>query len=1181
MQRLDVDTVPLRGLHLVEASAGTGKTHAITGLYQRLVLEAGIPVPNILVVTYTKAATEELRSRIRERLAATRAALAAGGDDPPEEERRLRLRRATDALRGFDEAAIYTIHGFCQRVLGDAAFESGAAFEAELVPDERALLQEVVDDFWRREFYTASPLLVGHLLAQGWTPEKLCDLVRPYLGKPYLEVRAAAATPRLEPLETEYRAAYGELRAIWREQGEEALLRLRAAVAGKALNAASYKLAKVEAWARQLAALLEPEEPLLRGGEALEKLSATALAGKTNKGKAPPEHPLFDACGRLHAAHRTLAEGYGVVLKALRPKLLAFCNEELARRKRREQRLSYDDLLLDLDRALAGPGGARLAEAVAGRYRAALIDEFQDTDPVQFGIFQRLYQGREGPVFLVGDPKQAIYSFRGADIFAYLRARRGADQAHTLDTNWRSTPDLIAAVNSLFERHPLPFLFEEIPFQPAEAAAKTRESLRIAGEEELAPLRIWPLPLAEARKALSKNEAAAQAVAATAAAIARLLNLSAQGRATLGGRSLEGGDIAVLVRKHRHGRQMREALLALGVPSVQQAQDDVFDTLEAQELERVLLALAEPGREALVRAALAGSLMGADGARLYALSQNESAWEAVLEDFHRYHRLWRERGFMPMFRAWLAEQGVASRLLAHRDGERRLTNLLHLAELLQKQASAARLGLEGLVKWFADRRASRGGADEEALLRLESDEQLVKIVTIHKSKGLQYPIVFCPFLWDAVGKEDEDAPFTFHERDEARSAVLELGSERAAACRPLAREEALAEDLRLLYVALTRAQYQCSVVWGKISQAQYSGLAWLLHAPGGRPADPLQALEERYTALDANGLGNDLEKLVAAGQGRIVLQEPPATGEPYRPQPPAEPELRALPAWRELTMPWRIGSFTALVAGSGSELPDHDAGPAPAEEEPGREREPSVFTFPRGAKAGTCLHALFERLDFASADAASVAALAERVLTAHGFDADQWGGAVTRLVAATLDAPLGEDGLRLRGIGLSRRLTELGFHYPVRGLAAPGLAALLARHLPEPYATAAQRLAFRPLDGFLKGFIDLVFQGPDGRFYLADYKSNWLGESAEDYAPGRLPPVMARDDYYLQYLLYTVAVHRYLGERLRGYDYRRHFGGVYYLFLRGLDPARPGHGVFFDRPAPELVTELDRWLGGA
>jgi exodeoxyribonuclease V beta subunit len=1198
----------LAGLNLVEASAGTGKTWTISGLYARLILEQGLSVDQILVVTYTKAATAELQDRIRKRLRDVLAAFERGDAGKDEFCRQmldlygdradLAMRRLTRAIGGFDQAAVFTIHGFCQRLLSESAFESGSDFDCEVLPDEKELLREIVDDFWRQEVYPASDAWAAFLAGKKQSPDVWLGEVAGHVGKPFLRILGAEEPTDAPALETRLRTEVGHAAGVWHHHKSD-INRLLLDFQG--FNGVKVKPGKVRSWltgvggffSRWPVAIVQAEgpadpEPMYDLPEGLVKLGTGALAAAVKKNVDPPRHDFFDRCQTLASLDEALREVFEIRLKALKPRLLYFCNAELEKRKTQARVFSYNDMLNRLATALDGDQGQRLAETIRRRYRAALIDEFQDTDPVQYRIFRTVYGDGELPVFFVGDPKQAIYGFRGADVFSYLEARRETHiRRGTLKYNQRSEPKLIAAVNALFLSRPRPFLLDDIPYPEVAPAERERPALSIEGDGGK-PFRFLLLPPGSdgegGEAALGKGQASGLATEAAAFEIARLLHEAAQGKARLGDRPLNGGDMAVLVATHAQARQIEEALRTHGVPSVRQGQDNVFESPEAAELERVLLAIAEPGREPLLKAALATELMGYTANALHDLQQDEPGWERVFDRFQAYHTLWRREGFMPMFRRWFEESKATANLPEFRDGERRLTNLLHLAELLQVE-SRRKSGIDTLLTWFAHTIRQSSKADETAQLRLESDAKRVKIVTVHTSKGLEYPIVFCPFPWDGRLSQRKTEAILFH--DGCR-AVLDLGSPHLETNRIQAVREEMSEKLRLLYVALTRAVYRCYVVWGDVRNSRDSGeglhttaLAWLLH--GGAEADaaddPMAALEARLRDAGHALILADLHGFAARTPGSVSI-ESIATGTlRYRP-----PDLDSGPALAARTFrrpplypSWRMSSFTGLTTGRHSEDPDYDPASEPDTEE--EDLSDSIFAFPRGAKAGSCLHAILEDWDFTHPDGERLGELVRRKLKAHGLD-EGWTATVRRNIEALLAAPLNKDGLKLADIPPDRRLVEMEFTYVLSGGTAQKLRRLLAdpAHRCDPrFAEAAEHLDFKYIAGYMKGFVDLVFEA-GGRYYIADYKSNWLGNAYANYAPGRLAAAMAREHYYLQYLIYTVALHRYLKQRLPDYDYETHFGGVYYLFLRGIRPGQKT-GIFWDRPGLGLVEGLEGVIG--
>ncbi|AMR65299.1 exodeoxyribonuclease V subunit beta [Aquipseudomonas alcaligenes] len=1175
MNDLNLHDSPFTGRSLIEASAGTGKTWTLTALYARLLLERELAVGQILVVTYTTAATAELRERIRARLAEL-LALYEGGESgdaflvelhrrhPGEAARR----RLLLAVHGFDEAAIFTIHGFCQRALQDSAFEAGGDFDAELTQDDREVLDALLGDAWRHVLAGADPAWARYLAKQKVTPATLRQALRSHLGKPYLRVE-----PRERVGEAELQAASAAWQAaaeLWRAEGYAWVEVLRE---HGGLSQSTHKAAKLPLWSAELDAYFADPAALFEAPDGLAKLGAAALLKATKKNFEAPHSALAEALDVLGAALESALPAGRQKLIALQVELLDRLNIELPQRKAAQRLLAFDDLLNNLDQALHSAAGDDLAARLREQYPLALIDEFQDTDPIQYAIFDRVYRDG-GDLCFVGDPKQAIYAFRGADLATYLQARDDAERQYDLPFNYRSTPALIKALNQLFAR-PQPFAEEGLSYPPVSAGKKSRATLVLPEQDGAAPLGLVWL----GDEGLNKARAGELAALDTARRIATLLAASTQGSAYFeedgGRRPLKGGDIAVLVSNHREAASVAAELAARGVPSVRRGRDSVWHSEEAAELAAVLAAYAEPGREGVLRYALATRLLGRDAAQIARCQEVEQEWDRERAAAEQYHQLWQQQGFMRVFRAWLDQERVAERLLAGLDGERRLTNLLHLGELLQAE-SLQRPGLEPLLAWFAAQRGSEG-AGEDALLRLESDAERVQIVTIHTSKGLEYPLVFCPFLWDGrlLGQHTDSARC----HDEDGQPLLDLGSERLDQRLQAARRESFAEKLRLTYVALTRARDRLWLHWGPAALPKpkkdgslpneglhSSALAWLLHGRELPGEDALGELATYLAGQEGPALAAELDELAGSSAGLIarlapLTEEAQAAGT-GRAEPPQAQQLFE----RSLHSAWRIGSFSGLAAGMHMEAPDRDGLALVDASEPGA----GFFAFPRGARAGTCLHAILE--DWMRGKG-SLEQLVPLALQEHGIDAELWGAIAIAQLQAVLDTDLDGQGLRLSALQANRRLPELGFTFPVERLDVERLRALLADPafgLPEPMRQAAERLQFDELKGYLKGFIDLTFEHA-GRWYILDYKSNWLGPTAAHYGAERLEQAIAAEHYHLQYLIYLVALRRFLRTRLAGFSDAQ-LGGAWYLFLRGM----PAAGVYFARPSDALLDALDK-----
>jgi exodeoxyribonuclease V beta subunit len=1228
MTPLDVFSCPLEGIRLIEASAGTGKTWNICGLYLRLLLEQGREVQQLLVVTFTTAATAELRDRIRQRIVDTRAFLrgaTAPTGDPfvPDLVRTLRegtplddatlLLRLDRALHGFDEASIFTIHGFCQRALSDAPFSAQVPLTLELVPDDSLLLQEIVHDFWRRRIAgdQIDPALAAHLARKGDRPETLVRLLKRQLAKPLarvqwpaaLDAKAAASTAALQ-------AAHDEARRLW--QADRAGI-LQAVVDGLSqLNANSYKEASVrDAAAEWDAVLASPDARHALAGkvERWTLLGAQGLADKTKKGKTTPQHPFFGAAQTLIDLRDTATADVGLQRLRLIRELLDEAPRALRDAKRQRRQVAFDDMLFNLHQRLADPAaGEALAAALRSRFPAALIDEFQDTDPLQFDIFRRIYEHSTGPLFFVGDPKQAIYSFRNADLHTYLNAGALADAKYTLAQNQRSTEPLIDALNALFSANPKAFMLPGLDYQPVAAGAKPRQVLHdtTAAGGTPAALQLWLLAPEDDGQPPMKAAARDSVARATAAEIARLVGAGRRGEITLGGRPLQAGDIAVLVRRHAQGAEVRQALAALNVGCVELSQASIYLSPDAEELERVLAAVLEPTRERLLKAALATELLGLDAGALDALSADDAALAAWVQRFAAWREAWAQRGIGVLVRLLMSEVRVAARFLARPDGERRLTNLLHLAECLQ-QAAEEHAAPEPLLRWFQARRQD-GRGDDSTQLRLESDQNLVQIVTIHKSKGLEYPIVFCPYLWDGrLGGPADGMEGTEYHDDEGHGVVdfrRGLPDEVSdSAVRERIRDEQAAEALRLVYVALTRAVNRCVLVAGcyrtptagngSVKEGCRSVLNWLAAGAGHAPADWL-AGERSAEAIDSAW-----HTLAAAHPGTMAAAPLPSTPGVPLPATDTPPDtLAALPPPPRPAPPWRIGSYSGLAHGAAHDdaAVEHDQRvpeelPSTAEPAAAPLADDDVLHFPRGSAAGDALHALFEAVDFDDPEHWPEAI--DQVLRAHRStlppDRDPTPDPTrrARMLRHLLDDVLGTPlplgtptPLRLDTLAPDRVLKEMEFHLPAGPIDAHALNRLLqALHYPMP------RLAFDTLRGYLKGFIDLVLEH-EGRYFVLDWKSNHLGERPQDYAAAPLAAAMAAQGYHLQHLLYSVALDRMLAQRIADYDRARHYGGIAYLFVRGLRPGwlQPDGtpaGLYFHRPADEALDRLSALLDGA
>lgn len=1209
---LDAFACPLDGISLIEASAGTGKTWNICALYLRLLLERRLGVSQILVVTFTKAATAELRTRIQSRLAETLARLAGHTSADPFVDTLLDAARAqtgaTDedlrlwldnAVQTFDEAAIFTIHSFCQRALADTPFSAGLPFTLTVTPDDPELRQQVVADFWRREVACDTlPLpLARWLLRQGDSPSVWAEFLRQRLAKPLAQTRWPA--PPDADLDSDAAAltvAFRRARMAWSSTPIDALH------AGMSqLNGTTYKEEAIKLAAASWQHWFDADTPFDPPTNAKLALFSTASLQKcTKKGCTAPQHPFFSAAQDVLDAQARLDAQCERARYALLARMMTSTLPALRRAKRTQRQVAYDDMLYNLHAALASDRFPGLAGALRARYPAALIDEFQDTDPLQFAVFSRIYlpaghAAPPGPLFLVGDPKQAIYSFRNADLHTYLTARDEADARYTLRANQRSTPALIDACNALFTCNPGAFVLDGLAYTPVIAGSKPRPVFEDRRPDaDGAALRIWQLPRA-ADGALTRAEAQDAAAQATADDIAQTLTAANGGLLTLSGRPVIAGDMAVLVRSHTQAAWIKAALASRGIGSVELAQASVFAGSEAEELERILAGVREPTRIGRLLAALSTGLGGHSADDIAALQADEAALQAQVTLATAWRDAWFSRGIGVMLRQWMADTQVCARLLAGPAGERRLTNLLHLVECLH-EAGDTHPAPDALLRWLGQSRrdALAGQGDEAAQLRLESDRRLVQIVTIHKAKGLEYPIVYTPYLWDGANPSaTRGAATEYH--DAQGQGVLdfrpeagddpEISTQRAT--------ERAAEDVRLMYVALTRAVFRCTLVAGcygkltknsvSLAESSRSLLNWLA---AGRGLTFAEWSDNKRTPPpeDIEAAWNRLGKTPGIAAAPLPL----GTASGFRLASEHAPTLAARTPPAHIPPPWRIGSFSRLAQGAHAER-DHDGLTAPPRlgDTPASIAPQDILHFPRGARAGDCIHAVFEQADFtapATWPAAIAAALRAHAQAADAESsparhADQLHNLLADVLATPLPLPDG-GAFCLNTLSQRERLTELGFFLGMGALTPTTLNDWLRRH-----GYAVPTLNFQRLHGFLNGFIDLVFRH-EGRYFVLDWKSNLLGFAPDAYDNAQLEQAMAENGYHLQHLLYSVALQRHLRQRMADYDPTRHLGGVFYLFVRGVRPGwrQPDGapaGVYAHRATPGVIDSLDALLAGA
>lgn len=1198
-------TLPLNQISLIEASAGTGKTYTIGSLYLRLLLKAGennfsrpLNVEEILVVTFTEMATEELKKKIRERIkdainkltafAKTQDKSAFKNDefltalcdnlDIFEAIHRLKL-----AEQNMDLAAIYTIHGFCRRMLMQYAFHSGIHFNLELIKDQSDLLVRFANEFWREHFYPLDFESANFIATELVSPANVLSLLKADLGKDLqveIENKQALSVPIqifLPQYLGGYQKALNELKAFWLESADEILAIITNELEKdypkdqlKSLNRKKYQVKRLGDWINKINQWSNnPRDYQINTTlkdyflqSSIEKNCEESTDKNKDKKPATPFYsPIFAELEKRVNALMTPDLLSKLTLYHYRQGL----QQKLLDYKLNHQEKSFDDLLRLFCEALQGAQGDELAEMIRFQYPFAMIDEFQDTDSQQYAIFSKIY--RDNPekntgFIMIGDPKQAIYRFRGADIFTYLKASDEAQSRFELTKNYRSEKHLVEGVNALFDFPQSPFIYQNINFT---AVDSRDDHLRFYLNGKAEPAYRFYLTASDK---VNKTEMAK----ICAVSIQYWLKSAVENQAVFQNedtcKTLQAANIAVLVRDKNEAALVKNELQKLGIASVYLSdQNSVFDSNVAKELAWVLKACLNVAERPILNA-IATALFGLNAADIHQIQQNEADWQRWADSFAQYQQTWQRQGILAMLHQILLEQGISERLLSQATGERDLTDFLHLAEILQ-QAATLHETEAALLSWFE--KQIQGEGRQEAQIRLESERQLVKIVTIHKSKGLEYDLVWLPFL--AVPSKDPSKKdiniYYSKERDET---LWDIENRNLNALY----EETFAEELRLLYVALTRAKYQMAFALPAQFDKKWNALHYVLSQ--GEIGKEINLSDSKNTETLLQTFKEKMQDNVE------ICTKPNLEDFTALSINTKNDDLKAAEFTGNIEQDWRITSFTSIeqahrrqnyFAESASkkhavfdDVKDYDSQNAiEISTALLNENESSILDLPRGKQVGTALHRHFENCYFSDlANTEEIDKLRQSLQLDETFTEP-----LQNWLQQISHTPLSNEiGIALADLANKDCIKEMLFYLAIRehfDVEAFNRALKAHHHLPSV------PLQFEQIQGMVRGSIDLVFRH-NGKYYLVDYKSNLLGSILADYNQEALKKEMLHSHYDWQYLIYTLALHRYLQSVVPHYDYVRDFGGVFYLFLRGMN-GEPQSGVFYDRPSVELITELD------
>ncbi|PLX67686.1 MAG: exodeoxyribonuclease V subunit beta [Denitrovibrio sp.] len=1143
-QELELLKAPLTGTNLIEANAGTGKTYNITGLFVRMIIEKQYSVESILVVTYTKAAVSDLKAKIYRRLLAVRDAILSrkDGTTPPDDpfaceyaDERAKsaesdLKLIKYAIRDFDQCSVFTIHGFCQRMLKESAFSGKIPYDVELSGDIREIIKKPVYDFWRKNFYSADKAVIPRLAKE--SPDGLVDFymqvsssLSAELIRPEKEISEQEVADNAKYIE----AAFGVISKEWKLVREEVTELLDPANPNYPLNRNSYSIHIVE---RTLAIfekkILENRYTMEDSDGDLIRLTQSNVTKSLKKGHSL-DHSFFEIFENWYKdaeEFNTLTENY---VSGLKYRLCDYMDSNLEKHKLNNNMQSYDDLITRMRDAVCTDGSS-MANTLYSKYMAALIDEFQDTDPYQYDIFNIAFGKKGRPFFMIGDPKQAIYSFRGADVYAYLKASKSGGDKYTLTQNYRSDSNLVESVNKFFDKENS-FLMDDISYKPSRGDKNYR--LNVNGKT-YPPMTIWN----------AEKTTAQQIAGSTARHIAELLNTSASGNASLDGKPVQPSDIAVLCRSRKQMIMVKEALADCLVPAVMSGSESVFDSVEAMELISVLQAVISPFSQKAVKTAMATSLFGYNANDIHGITETEE-WDRITEEFRSYNDLINMKGFAPMFFSLAASRRLFEKTAATKNGERKLTNLIHLSELAQRHEADRKASPSDILKWMKEKMTQENGREEEAELKMDSDENAVTIITIFKSKGLEYNIVYTPFLMFPSGSNPRVKNYPKYHKDE--KYYLDITDSQQS--KDYANDEKMAEDLRIAYVALTRANSVCFTAWGEAKESYKTSIAKLING--------------EYEKYDPTVL-----KSFASETGIRVCSLPENVVQTYT-NSKEKPKTAGRTFSSVIPYGWQINSFSRLIHSSSAGVKDTDQFTAQEKQEETSRFD--IFSFPKGAKAGTFLHECMENIYFENYSKFSVLDTVHEKLEKYSFD-QSYAPAVADNLISIIEKDVA--GINLSKLKKGQYIPEMEFHISTGKFSSADISDIFEKSGEDDFAKAASTLSFSTMQGFMNGFADLIFQ-QNGKYWVLDWKSNHLGSDIHSYSFEKMHAEMLGSHYYMQMHIYILALHMHLKKLIPHYSFDTHIGGGLYLFMRGVNSLGT-EGFYLHSPKGSTIEELEK-----
>lgn len=1145
---LNLQEVKFQGHHLVEAAAGTGKTYSITALYVRALIEKQLLPSQILVLTFTNDATAELQLRIRNRIKEL-IHVAEAGESSDEFVNaytsglsQSQIKHLKMCLFFFDEAAISTIHGFCQKILSENHLDFKISSKFNVKTNIHPLILEEVDLFWEHYFFKSKPnndfeaWCLHHLNVTFKSPDHLLKSIHPIIVKSEVEIIPNEySMDKFEKIFDKARITYLSIRQYFNSEKDA----FHTFFYSNALNKSSYRnkdqiLSDFEEWVNQNHAC-----PITY--EKLKFLGSFTLTKYTKKKYSAPNFTFANLVDDYNEWYNQL-KGIELAFKCLAINKIRWNIQEL---KKKRGIVGYDDLVLRVKEALTT--STVLCKKLANKFPIAFIDEFQDTDHIQYSIFKSIYKAEDDTcLIMIGDPKQAIYRFRGADIYTYLAVRKSipSKNRYSLLYNYRTSKNLLNGINAFFNGTSNPFITEELQFTPAKFPDANTDHVVCKKSNEEAPLKLIEFKSSDRSIEHIKNEIAKS----VAFECLKLLHSELH----INDKPLQESDIKILVDTHKNAQLIQSTLSAQGLRSIIQTKSTVYSSELANQLYKLLYALCYPKVNGYINASLMTNFFNVDAVQLLEQMDDHKQWDKRQSSFINLNIQWTNEGLNSVFRVLEYEFNILEELSKSNHPERLITDYKHLKELLLNAERKHNLSKFGVLRHFSLKKQKKGDEPlDEEIIRLESEEQLIQIVTHHASKGLEYSITFCPFLWNLTHKKQS---IVTKSSGLSQSVYLDVKSKEYLEYEIINEDDIKAEKIRLVYVALTRAKSMCYIYHNKGEQL------------GGNGFNAIQYLMDQNDELESLSSNSSIIEVKD-----IVVNDPNYAPIKNKERTPIRNEIKTKDFERkDLNDFNRWYSFSSLTHKK-NENYNSDTWGFDFDED-SREKNAHLlanvdnFSLPKGKNTGNLLHNIFEHIDFTNEH--SIQEALKEQFKQLAYD-EKWKPSVHKIILHSINHTLIEQ-ISLSRIKNADRLDEMEFNFPLCNLNTTKLGEILNTTLTE----SKDRLT-----GFMKGFIDLIFR-LDGKYYILDYKSNHLGDTFESYSNEKLSKEMTYSRYHIQYHIYLIAFLRYIRLKHPDFDYEKNFGGVIYLFVRGVNPKIPSSGVFFHKPKLHVLQQLDELMGG-